>query len=363
MITQLKIKNFTVFADTELHCGRQLNVILGENGTGKSHLLKLAYTILSTCARGEKDSGLEAPTDEYLATALAKKLRAVFRPDELGRLTRRSAGRVSSELVCDFAHGPLNIAFSFHTASKGKVDISRCPTEWIYKSKMPTFIPTRELISLGTGFISAYDNVELPFDETWRDTALLLNNYLAKGPRIQRVKELLDPLEALMGGTLELEPGGNFYLNTENGSLEMHLLAEGMRKIAMLARLIATGAFLNKGYLFWDEPEANLNPKVIKDVARTIMHLAQNNIQVFVATHSLFLMRELHILGQEQFNDVNARYFGLHKGQGGVVTIEQGETIDEAGDITALDEELQQSDRYLSVEKKLLHQDEVRTPT
>lgn len=41
--------------------------------------------------------------------------------------------------------------------------------------------------------------------------------------------------------------------------MEMPLVAEGLRKVAMLARLIATGTLLEQGYLFWDEPETNLN--------------------------------------------------------------------------------------------------------
>jgi predicted ATPase len=34
--------------------------------------------------------------------------------------------------------------------------------------------------------------------------------------------------------------------------------------MAMLARLISTGVLLEQGYLFWDEPETSLNPKLIK---------------------------------------------------------------------------------------------------
>ena len=128
---------------------------------------------------------------------------------------------------------------------------------------------------------------------------------LAKGPREKRIRELLGPLEEAMGGKVELDLAGRFYLNIAGVSMEMHLVAEGLRKLAMIARLIATGSLIHKGYLFWDEPEANLNPKVIKLVAPTILRLCQNGIQAFIASHSLFLLRELDILLQrENFKNV-----------------------------------------------------------
>ena len=63
-------------ADFEFAPG--LNVIVGENGAGKSHVLKAAYTVAAVSARGEKDSGSPTPTKSYLETAIAKKLRGVF---------------------------------------------------------------------------------------------------------------------------------------------------------------------------------------------------------------------------------------------------------------------------------------------
>jgi predicted ATPase len=116
----------------------------------------------------------------------------------------------------------------------------------------------------------------------------------------------------------------------------------------MLARLIATGALLDNGTLFWDEPEANLNPKIIKLIARTIIDLTRQGIQVFISTHSLFLLRELYILQQTEATNLDARCFGLHETDGHV-TVQQGPTIDDVGDITALDEELMQSDRYRQI--------------
>jgi predicted ATPase len=114
-----------------------------------------------------------------------------------------------------------------------------------------------------------------------------------------------------------------------------------------LARLIATGVLLDKGALFWDEPEANLNPRLIREVAQSIVNLSSAGIQVFIATHSLFLLRELEILMTNKSNaGLNARFFGLHFSDGSVM-VKQGDAIDEIGDIAALDEDLAQSDRFL----------------
>ena len=41
MIRSLEVKNFTVFPEAQLHVAEGLNVIVGENATGKTHLLKL----------------------------------------------------------------------------------------------------------------------------------------------------------------------------------------------------------------------------------------------------------------------------------------------------------------------------------
>ena len=43
MLKTLKISNFTVFDNVDFEFSPGLNVIVGENGTGKTHVLKLGY--------------------------------------------------------------------------------------------------------------------------------------------------------------------------------------------------------------------------------------------------------------------------------------------------------------------------------
>ena len=54
MLKSLGIRNFTVFGNAELRFANGLNVFVGENGTGKTHLLKLLYAVLATSAEGRR---------------------------------------------------------------------------------------------------------------------------------------------------------------------------------------------------------------------------------------------------------------------------------------------------------------------
>ncbi|MCI5124358.1 MAG: ATP-binding protein, partial [Candidatus Electrothrix sp. AR5] len=170
-----------------------------------------------------------------------------------------------------------------------------------------------------------------------------------RGPREKRIAKLLSPIEEAMGGKVSLDKNGRFYLYMPGrGKMEIQLVAEGLRKIGMVTSLIATGSLLDKGYLFWDEPETNLNPRLIKLVAEIIFRLCKNGIQVFIATHSLFLLRELEILSQkEEFNTTKTKFFALDRSGNGI-TLQQGESVDAIDPIATLDESLMQSERYLA---------------
>lgn len=351
MLKSLDIKNLTVFPEANFQFSPQLNVIVGENGSGKSHMLKVAYAVLAASFEEGRRSADSTPTKALLQSGLAKKLVAVLRPESLGRLARRRRGRERCEIGLGFDNDDLNIEFNFATASKSEVGIDALPTTWV--ASAPVFLPTRELLTIHPGFVSVYDSHYLEFEETWRDTCILLGAPALKGPTEHRVKRLLLPLENAMGGEVEVDnSSGRFYLKIPGeGRMEMPLVAEGLRKLAMLAQLIATGSLLDKGFLFWDEPETNLNPKLIKDIARAILHICRNGVQVFIATHSLFLMRELDIQLQRQSDErLGARFFGLHREKDGV-TVHQGDSVDDIGEIDALNEELSQSDRYLDTEE------------
>ena len=57
MMDSIHLRNFTAFSDAEFTFADGLNVIVGENGTEKTHVLKAAYSLVYVTTRGNKESG------------------------------------------------------------------------------------------------------------------------------------------------------------------------------------------------------------------------------------------------------------------------------------------------------------------
>jgi hypothetical protein len=80
--------------------------------------------------------------------------------------------------------------------------------------------------------------------------------------------------------------------------LSSGMTAEGFRKIGVLQRLLSNGS-LNPGTtgpLLWDEPESNLNPKLMKDLVLALLELARNGQQIILATHDYVLLKWFDLL-------------------------------------------------------------------
>ncbi len=186
------------------------------------------------------------------------------------------------------------------------------------------FVPARETLTMFEGFVSAYENQKLSFDETYYDICRELNQAELRAPP-DALLGVLTELESIIGGPVRLNID-SFVVDTKIGALKASMVAEGHRKLAALAYLIKNGALSAESTLFWDEPEANLNPTLIAIVARVIRTLAKAGVQIFVATHDYLLARELSIAAE--YKDppvVETMFIGLHRGSdAGAVEVESG---------------------------------------
>lgn len=371
MLKTLTLENFTVFAKAELEFSPGINVIIGENGTGKTHLLKAGYCF----SRAWPDlvlGGLKKTIKLNIAEAyFEKRLMGLFQSEHMANLIRRGKkeGHLSAKVAALIPGWHINNDIQIEKLNLGSqsldgltkdllwelsirdseelniaIPVAADPESEVAKS---IFVPSKEIVSFYEGLGGLLDEYKIRLDITYRDMA---SNF--DFPELRNPLELsiVEEFDSILGGRLELEGRRLIFVDKNGYKMETPLLAEGFRKLAMLPYFIRHG--LIRGYreiLFWDEPEANLNSRLIIKLAEALVVLARHNVQVILATHSLLLLKEIDLqlqLAAEANNPVPARFFALSLDGENGVKINAGDELDAVDPIAALDMEIDQADRY-----------------
>ena len=337
MINQLQLKNFTAFTELAIDFSPGINIIIGENGTGKTQLLKAVLAMSGPEARGEQ-------ADEQLA----RKLCRLYQPlsGKVGEL-RRAGTRGDAQLNTTFASG------QFITAKfNGSAEVVKVTPASVGEALPAIFIPTKEVLSLVRGLTAEQPDlptIERIFDDGYLDLARKLvregaNDLDAKVQLDPKFASIVPRLANLIGGQYLLENGrfvfepGRYeekssasrtrakhaqmyqdstewkFVPSGKHRLSSGMTAEGFRKIGVLQRLLSNGS-LNPGItgpLLWDEPESNLNPKLMRDLVQALLELARNGQQVILATHDYVLLKWFDLLMDKGKGD-QVRFFSLYR--------------------------------------------------
>lgn len=283
-LTRVKLENFTAFKSLDLELSPGINVFVGANGTGKTHIMKVCYAACDV-----SKTGLDFP----------EKLARAFLPSgqTLGRLVKRGEGDGQSKSeVHIYAKDRIAVGTNFSNHLR-KVEFSppsRNP--WTEDPIESVYIPVKEMLANAPGFRSLYALREIHFEEIYSD--ILDRAYL---PPLRKTENshLLDKLQHAIGGEVVIE-GEEFFVHTEHGLLEFTLLAEGFRKLALLWLLIRNGSLQKGSVLFWDEPETNLNPKLLGTVMNVLLELQRGGVQIFLATHNYAVLEEIYLHQSDQ---------------------------------------------------------------
>ena len=204
-------------------------------------------------------------------------------------------------------------------------------------------MPSREVLSLFEGFESLYRSREISVDETYADAISALGLPALRGPRPGILGEVAHDLEDAISARVYRD-GPRFYLRESTGAkIEAHLAAEGHRKIASILQLITNGSLKDRAVLFWDEPEANLNPILSEIVVDAVHKLASAGVQVILATHDYLIANRLSLLGDSR-EGAPVRFFALTRTKEGALV----ETADRLPDLedNLLIEAIRDHNRY-----------------
>ena len=304
-ITQFTLEQFTAFSEpAQFDFSPGINVLIGANSTGKTHLMKAIYTTLKVCESVHLN---KTDTSVRITNLAEDNLMGIFKPNKVGHLVRHQVGSNKGriELIYDKQWFEISIT------SQNTVTVDYEPGA-IPSPAKSVFLPVHEFLSIYPGFIAAYQIRENSFDQTYYDLAVSLSALPLRGPKLEGIKNLLVPLKKALAGATVSQEDQQFYVKLPEAKLEAHLVSEGYRKIAGLLYLLNNGSLTQNGILFWDEPEANLNPQMVVNIVEALKILAASGMQIFLATHDYLLSQELSLIA-EYSQETAIQFFALYK--------------------------------------------------
>ncbi len=276
----------------------RLNVIVGRNDTGKSHLLKVLYVL----ARSVQDYTARIDSDRPAwAEVLAEKLLWTFQPPSrrLGDLVRHSAGDDGhlgvGATLCNELYG-----FNFRkSAGRSASDFSYVTQDVRPQPGVSAlFIPPKEVLTSLDAIGRVREQLKsFGFDDTYYDLVVALRGEPIQADLPEEFQRVLTSLETLLTGRIETEHG-RFVFKRAGDRFDMPQVAEGIKKIGIFTRLIQNGSLRRNSILFIDEPETNLHPRAACALVNMLYDLSQAGVQIFLATHSYFVLKQLELIAR-----------------------------------------------------------------
>ena len=373
MIDKLSLKNFTVFSDCEIDFPPGVNVIIGGNGTGKTHLLKSLYCLLAWDRDLKQKKKLSKGEIGDAFYSLVKSQFSI-KADTLESVVRRGskggasvAATLSDSSVMEFILGRRS------KSAKPQGVMKPSPVH-----RPPVLIPTKEVMSFLEGVV-AKDSSKKTIDRIFDGSYLELFDLLKSEPTDRdklliesnpRIGSLLPSICDAIGGQFEIDNGlvtfnaGEYREHAIPRNIETaededegpsvpqlgaavettfdrdkskpilaQMSAEGHKKIGMLQYLLRNGSLVpgTTGALLWDEPEAHVNPRLMRMIAETILDLSRNGQQVILATHEYIFLKWFDLLEDATRQD-QIRFHALKGDAVSGVTVE---SVDDYVGLTA----------------------------
>jgi energy-coupling factor transporter ATP-binding protein EcfA2 len=346
MLKRLHLQNFTVFADADFEFSPGLNVLVGTNGTGKSHVLKVGYAVEDARARAIKQiAANDSRADWAWIGSMATSLHMVFSCPGLLPLIRWNVDEQT--LVKAFFKDNEIVSFGMMPASKGPRQEGVVNTSGSQEftstteAVQPVFIPAKDILTL-SWILPGSEQIVIPIEKNYLDLFSQLRLLpLRKPESVEAIAILTD----IVGGELRAEGDAYFLVDKTGRQVAVNMIAEGLRKFGTLQKLLANGSLTKNTTLYWDEPEANLNPALLRKLAAILAELARQGFQIILATHSTDLLKEFHILSrQKDAKLLPIKYFGLNAEPGEATRIVTTDNFEYLPDVVALSEELKQAD-------------------
>ena len=258
-IKNVKLTGISVFKELDLNMSPGINIIIGENGTGKTHLMKMIYFAYSDKGYILEDKYIRKYDDlKYVANAIV-----TYNGNETCSI-QGNGKKMRSKSIKD-----------------------------------PIYIPVTEMLSHSKGFLALNSKYKIPFDPTEVD--IITNAELPETREMSKLnKSMIDKISNIIDGEVVYENDTFYILKKDGFKVEFSVEAEGLRKFGLLFKLIRNGLLEEGSVLLWDEPEANINPELIPTLVDILLELQSEGVQIFISTHSYNLAKYFEVKRKEK---------------------------------------------------------------
>lgn len=284
-IELIRLKNFTVFNDFKLNLSSGVNIFIGENGTGKTHLLKAIY---SACETTKSYGDVKYHYDYSILNKCFNVNSGKF---TLLRNPNQPLATIELKLYEDSGYATVRTN-----------DVNSLTGEtFVYEIIFPqvdlnaVLIPVKDMLTHSKGLLAMASKYrDFPFDKTFTDIIVKASQWKLK--KVPKLAESIIPLlEEMIEGQVTFE-NEEFYVQKKDGrKVNFAVEAEGLKKIGLLWQLLMTESITENSILLWDEPEANLNPRFLPKLVECLLELSRHNVQIFISTHNYIFAKYFNV--------------------------------------------------------------------
>lgn len=288
MIQKVVIKNLGTIDNLEFDRFQNINLIIGENGTGKSFLLKALYSAMKTAEDYKRGEDVRNSSD-----ILAERLRWCFQTEKLGDMVKKGNNMpLSFEMIWN------GEKFAYSFTDNATVKVSNVINEIKPLKSNSIFIPAKEVLSLFNIILKSRElDKAFGFDDTYYDLVKALRIAPQRGKNYTTFAKSRESLKNIIDGRVEFDDSANkWYYKKGNQKFSIGATSEGVKKIAILDRLLGNGYLTKSSVIFIDELESALHPTAISEFLDIIDMIAHDmGIQAFIASHSYFVIKKLYL--------------------------------------------------------------------
>lgn len=318
MFESLIVQDFGIFKKLEWQKHQKINIIIGENNTGKTYILKLLYCIAKSVEEYTKSS---ASSNKSWKEILSTKMFWVYQPtkQKLGEIVCKSGSRLSVKARL------LNDEYNFSFGKNTKDTITKCDEAYKQLDLNALYLPTKEILTAFDAIAAVNEQLGIfGFDQTYQDLIQALRIPTSAKKLDEPLESVLSSLHTLFQGELTVERK-KFIFKRGRDKYDMSQVAEGIKKISILTTLIRNRTIGKGTILFIDEPETNLHPRAIIVLCDMLFALSQVGVQIYMATHSYFVLKQFEILARrhkqsiqlcclERSENINVKFHDLKEG-------------------------------------------------